>query len=184
MMPNGPTAQEPCLPSSIAKQIKKSRTSGWFKGSEVVLELSWFHEQQDLWFTPPSPHRCHRPANRQPSKDQSQPPGDMLPPHTDMPPHWCATAHPLCIAMVAAKHLGLWGKICLQTCLVLFLPSFTGCLPRPTRTVTADKVLVFGLLLVVVVLTLIDSYTLRLRRAICTFFYPKVKFLARSGRDT
>ena len=40
------------------------------KRREVVLELQWFHEQQDLWFAPP--WMPPPPASHQPSNDQSQ----------------------------------------------------------------------------------------------------------------
>ncbi len=87
---------------------------------------------RDLWFT--SPHRCHPlcwPWTKQGPK--SKPSRDGPPPRgttpTDMPPHWCATPPtdmpPWCMAMTAAKYLGLWGQISSCIFLVLQLPRFT-----------------------------------------------------------
>ena len=114
-------------------------TSLVLKRHEVVLELQRFHEQWDLWFTlsPQLPNSALLPAiNQVRTKVKSsqgyampplmchpltcQPPNDM--PLTDMaPPLMChpptdmpapLMCHPpLCMAMVTAKYIGLWGQI-------------------------------------------------------------------------
>ncbi len=101
----------PCLPIFQTKDLLKwevllgftvtilpSLLRCLWKRRQVVLELQWFHEYRDLWFTPPG---------HQPSNDQSQPlPRDIPPPlmchpqwnvqlpPPDAHPHWHATPTP------------------------------------------------------------------------------------------
>ena len=58
--------------------------------------------------------------------------------------------------------------------LMLIFSLYLGCLPVPKKSKIQDKIQVFGILLIILIMTAMDSYTLRLRRVICAFFFPKV----------
>ncbi len=74
------------------------------KKARSSIGRQWFCEQQELWFSLPPPW-MPPPAGHQPSKDQSQPPQGYATPHGKRPPLslWC-------VAVVAAKYIGLWGQ--------------------------------------------------------------------------
>ena len=57
---------------------------------------------------------------------------------------------------------------------VLIFCFYLGCLPVPKKSKIQDKIQVFGILFIILIMTAMDSYTLRLRRVICAFFFPKV----------
>ena len=91
-----------------------------WKRREVVLELQWFREQQDLWFSwPPPPPWMPPPllAFNQ-VRTKVNPPGICHPPWCTTPhgkhhpPPWKVSPPSLWwMAMAAAEYIGLWGQI-------------------------------------------------------------------------
>ncbi|GFU14677.1 e3 ubiquitin-protein ligase DCST1 [Nephila pilipes] len=51
--------------------------------------------------------------------------------------------------------------------------STAACLPQPTKLLTTSIYTIYALFLLIFILALFQSYFMRLRRAICSFFYPK-----------
>ncbi|KAG8197005.1 hypothetical protein JTE90_004278 [Oedothorax gibbosus] len=53
------------------------------------------------------------------------------------------------------------------------LTSTATCLPQPTKLDDMSVIILYSMFLVLIILMLIESYALRLRRVVCSFFYPK-----------
>ncbi|GFS53981.1 e3 ubiquitin-protein ligase DCST1 [Trichonephila clavipes] len=57
------------------------------------------------------------------------------------------------------------------------------CLPQPTKLELKTIYTIYGLFLLIFILALFQSYFMRMRRVICSFYYPKVNIKEETSID-